>query len=77
MTAVFADTFYWIALTIPEDAGYERAQQVTDDIVTTEEVLKRVPDILLRGARIPTPESRDQCAGHFARPNRSRHPAEP
>ena len=39
MRAVFADTFYWIALTISSDAGYERAQQVTDDIVATEEVL--------------------------------------
>ena len=39
MKAVFADTFYWIALTLPRDAAYERAQQVTDDIVTTEEVL--------------------------------------
>jgi predicted nucleic acid-binding protein len=39
MTALFADTFYWIALTLPIDAAYARAQQVTDDIVTTEEVL--------------------------------------
>jgi predicted nucleic acid-binding protein len=37
--AVFADTFYWIALTVPGDAGYERAQQVRDDVVTTDEVL--------------------------------------
>jgi predicted nucleic acid-binding protein len=36
---VFADTFYWIALTLPGDAAYARAHQVTDDIVTTEEVL--------------------------------------
>jgi predicted nucleic acid-binding protein len=36
---VFADTFYWIALTLPGDASYARAQQVTDDIVTTKEVL--------------------------------------
>jgi predicted nucleic acid-binding protein len=36
---VFADTFYWIALTLPGDAAYGRAHQVTDDIVTTEEVL--------------------------------------
>jgi predicted nucleic acid-binding protein len=36
---VFADTFYWIALTLPGDASYARAQEVTDDIVTTEEVL--------------------------------------
>ncbi|MBZ5626874.1 MAG: nucleic acid-binding protein [Acidobacteriia bacterium] len=39
MKVVFADTFYWIALTLPGDASYARAQQVTDDIVTTEEVL--------------------------------------
>jgi hypothetical protein len=37
--AVFADTFYWIALTLPGDAAYERAHQITDDVVTTEEVL--------------------------------------
>jgi predicted nucleic acid-binding protein len=36
---VFADTFYWIALTVPGDAAYARAHQVTDDILTTEEVL--------------------------------------
>ena len=39
MKAVFADTFYWIALTLPGDAAYARAQQIGDDIVTTEEVL--------------------------------------
>ena len=39
MKPVFADTFYWIALTLPEDAGHERAKLVTADIVTTEEVL--------------------------------------
>lgn len=39
MTPVFADTFYWIAVTLPGDAGYPRAQQITDDIVTTDEVL--------------------------------------
>jgi predicted nucleic acid-binding protein len=36
---VFADTFYWIALSLPRDAAYSRAEQVLDDIVTTEEVL--------------------------------------
>jgi predicted nucleic acid-binding protein len=36
---VFADTFYWIALTSPAEAAYERANQVTDDIVTIDEVL--------------------------------------
>ncbi len=39
MKAVFADTFYWIALTLPGDAAYRRAHPVTDDVVTTEEVL--------------------------------------
>jgi len=36
---VFAYTFYRIALTLPGDAAYARAHQVTDDILTTEEVL--------------------------------------
>jgi predicted nucleic acid-binding protein len=36
---VFADTFYWIALTLPGDAACARAEQVMDDIVTIEEVL--------------------------------------
>jgi hypothetical protein len=39
--AVFADTFYWIALTAPTDAAHHRAHhrahQVTGDIVTTDE----------------------------------------
>jgi predicted nucleic acid-binding protein len=36
---VFADTFYWIALANSADAAHDRADQITDDIVTTEEVL--------------------------------------
>lgn len=36
---VFADTFYWIALTDSADASHERAEQFTDEIVTTDEVL--------------------------------------
>jgi predicted nucleic acid-binding protein len=39
MKALFADTFYWIALTLPRDAAYERAHQIKQDVVTTEEVL--------------------------------------
>ena len=39
MKVVFADTFYWIALTLPGDAAYAWANHVTDDIVTTDEVL--------------------------------------
>jgi predicted nucleic acid-binding protein len=36
---VFADTFYWIALTDSTDAAHKRARQVNDDLVTTDEVL--------------------------------------
>jgi len=39
VSTVFADTFYWIALTTPLDAAHERAKKFTDDIVTTQEVL--------------------------------------
>jgi uncharacterized protein len=35
----FADTFHWIALTDSTDEAHERACQVTDEIVTTDEVL--------------------------------------
>jgi len=36
---VFADTFYWIALTDSTDAAHAHAHQITNDIVTTDEVL--------------------------------------
>ncbi|MFN0165401.1 MAG: type II toxin-antitoxin system VapC family toxin [Bryobacteraceae bacterium] len=36
---VFADTFYWIALTDSTDNAHERARRITDEIVTTDEVL--------------------------------------
>lgn len=36
---VFADTFYWIALTDSTGAAHKRAKLVTDDLVTTDEVL--------------------------------------
>lgn len=36
---VFGDTFYWIALTDSTDSSHVRAAQVTDEIVTTDEVL--------------------------------------
>ena len=57
MNTVFADTFYWIALTLPREAVYAQAQGFTDDIVTTEEVLgeyrtffSRAPEYLRRRA---------------------------
>ena len=44
MKAVFADTFYWAALTSTEDAAHERAMDLSralapDKIITTDEVL--------------------------------------
>jgi uncharacterized protein len=44
MTALFADTFYWIALADSSDAAHERAlaltaKRATSQIVTTDEVL--------------------------------------
>ena len=36
---VFADTFYWIALTDSADEFHVRAREVRRDIVTTDEVL--------------------------------------
>lgn len=39
MSALFADTFYWIALTNPLDTAHDRAQEFKNHIVTTEEVL--------------------------------------
>ena len=39
MTAIFADTFYWVALTLPDDPAHAQAKQVRDALVTTEEVL--------------------------------------
>ena len=44
MKAVFADTFYWAALTSTEDAAHDRAMALSrsltpDKIITTDEVL--------------------------------------
>jgi predicted nucleic acid-binding protein len=44
MNAVFADTFYWIAFTNPQDTAHEKAKEFTlsakpGPIYTTEEVL--------------------------------------
>jgi len=57
VNTVFADTFYWIAFTIPREAAYDQAQSITNTMVTTEEVLgeyltffSRAPEYLRRGA---------------------------
>ena len=44
MSALFADTFYWIALADPTDSAHSRALVLTDEratsrLVTTDEVL--------------------------------------
>ena len=42
MNAVFGDTIYWIALTLPKETAHLQPQQVTGDILTTDEVLTGV-----------------------------------
>lgn len=44
MRAIFADTFYWVAISSPEDADHERAVKLSraiapDRMMTTDEVL--------------------------------------
>jgi uncharacterized protein len=65
--AVFADTFYWAALTNTDDASYERAIELSrslapDRIVTTDEVLTEYLTFF-SGAR---PSIRAQAAENVA-----------
>ena len=51
MKAVFADTFYWVALTNLADARYQDASAVDDilagaTVFTTDEVLALISDFL-------------------------------
>jgi predicted nucleic acid-binding protein len=39
VTAVFADTFYWVTLAMPREVAHTRALSFTGYIITTEEVL--------------------------------------
>jgi hypothetical protein len=53
MTAVFADTFYWVALTDPDGALYERAVHIEAlvagrSLVTTDEVLSEFSHVFRR-----------------------------
>ena len=53
MGPVFADTFYWVALTNVKDAAHEQAKTFSrssslSSIVTTELVLDRVSELLRR-----------------------------
>jgi len=63
---VFADTFYWIALTLPGDAAYARAEQIADDIVTTEEVLTEYLTFFCASPEYFAPGSGKQRGGHIA-----------
>lgn len=67
MRSVFADTFYWAALTSTEDAAHERALSLSraiaaDRIVTTDEVLAEYL-AFFSGAR---PSIRAQAADNVA-----------
>lgn len=39
MKPLFADTFYWVALTVLGDAAHAQARLIKADIVTIDEVL--------------------------------------
>ena len=50
MTALFADTFYWVALADSTDSAHQRAvsftlERATSKIFTTDEVLDGVPEL--------------------------------
>lgn len=53
MRAIFADTFYWVALTNPDDFRYQDAlaldHALADAVlVTTDEILAELYDVLFR-----------------------------
>jgi uncharacterized protein len=55
MTALFADTFYWIALANPADSAHQQAltltsERATSPIVTTDEVLAEYLTFFSRAA---------------------------
>jgi predicted nucleic acid-binding protein len=47
--ALFADTFYWIALTLPRDVAHRRVSQIKGDMVTTDEMLSEYLTFFSRG----------------------------
>jgi predicted nucleic acid-binding protein len=56
MTAVFADTFYWVALADASDSAHQRALTITaerasSEIVTTDEVLGEYLTFFASGPR--------------------------
>jgi predicted nucleic acid-binding protein len=65
MTAIFADTFYWIALADSADSAHRRAltitaERATSRIITTDEVLT---EYLTFFATAPEPFRRDAAEG--------------
>lgn len=57
MTAIFADTFYWVALTDPDDTLYAQAAELESRfagtlIVTTDEILTEFLTFFSRGLRL-------------------------
>ena len=54
---VFADSFYWIALTNSTDAAHELVRGIIDDIVTTDEVSSECLTFLA--------PRRNSCAGRW------------
>ncbi len=74
MKAVFADTFYWVALTNPDDTAHERAMSMTraiapDKIVTTDEVLCEYLAFFSCGRPNVRAEAGDQVAELMVNPD--------
>ena len=64
MTAIFADTFYWVALTDADDALYQRAAHLEGQfgntpIVTIDGVLSESPEGFLRRSLAAPQHGRD------------------
>ena len=73
MTALFADTFYWVALADFADGAYERALSITAEraasrIVTTDEVLTEYLTFFSTAPESLRREAAESVAGILANP---------
>jgi hypothetical protein len=81
MNAVFADTFYWIAVTNIQDLAHEKAQAFTRSgppgtIFTTEEVSTELSELFCRVGAAISAQGVNKCSEHARKPYGSDCPAE-
>ena len=74
---VFADTFYWIALTDTTDNAHDHALRITDDIVTTDEVLTEYLTFFCAAPEFMRREVALAVGRYFAGPNGEGNSAKP